>query len=425
MMRKILSRGIVLFFLLVFWIAQFSDNAEAIPVFTRKYKTSCITCHAPFPRLTAFGEAFRLNGFKIPEDDELYVKDQPVSLGAEAYKKVFPEAVWPSDIPGMPPISILATGEVDWDTGGTEDDRVEFLFPQEIALLAAGTFGDDFSFFTEIEYEKEDQDETETNIAAWLMWEDFFSRYLGKDHLNIKAGVVGMQDIALPNNRAHNRISRENYLYQEELDLEEEPGFEINGFGQHWRYFLGLVDSDLDNSDKDPYAGLAFKIGGLGFDGSGQVSEEGGLATTPSGYWRDDSIRFGVFAYRTHVGDDADKFDRIGADARISYKDLELAGGYIYGNDDSDNTDKDLWFVEAEYFLFPWWVAYCRFEALSVGDADDEDLARFIPGLALLIRANIKATIEGRFFTENEPAKAAGGDTNDDDRVVFNLAWAF
>ena len=26
-------------------------DAEAIPAFARKYKVSCTTCHAPFPRL--------------------------------------------------------------------------------------------------------------------------------------------------------------------------------------------------------------------------------------------------------------------------------------------------------------------------------------------------------------------------------------
>jgi len=421
-MKKVLSGIIIIFILVVFGSVLFPQKAEAIPAFSRKYKTSCVTCHAPFPKLTAFGEAFRQNGYKIPEDEELYIKDEPVSLGADAYKKVFPAAIWPSDIPGMPPLSILVKGEVDIDTGGTKDNRADFIFPQELSLLGAGAFGGDFSFFTEIEYEKEDN-ETDTEIAAWLMWEDLFSGLLGNNHLNIRAGTVGMQDIALPENRGHNRISREDYLYIQELDLKDEPGFEINGFGRVWRYYFGVVDSNRTNNEKDPYAGFALKFGGLGFDGSGNVSEEG-LTTTPSGYWRDDSIRFGFFAYRSHTGKKGDRLDRYGGDVRGNYKDLSISGGYIRGNDDSDNTDKDLWFVEAEYFLFPWWIAYSRFETLSVDGANNENLARFIPGMAFLIRANIKATLEGRFYTENEPA-AKNGNTKDDDRVVFNLTWAF
>ena len=36
--------------------------AEAIPAFSRKYATSCATCHVAFPKLNAFGKAFRNNG---------------------------------------------------------------------------------------------------------------------------------------------------------------------------------------------------------------------------------------------------------------------------------------------------------------------------------------------------------------------------
>lgn len=44
------------------------DLAEAegeIPAFARKYKVSCSLCHAPFPRLTDFGETFAANGFEL------------------------------------------------------------------------------------------------------------------------------------------------------------------------------------------------------------------------------------------------------------------------------------------------------------------------------------------------------------------------
>ncbi len=73
-MRKGILWGII--GVMVFSVlAALSEKAEAIPAFARKYKTTCVTCHAPFPRLTALGEAFRLNGYKLPGGDELYVKD--------------------------------------------------------------------------------------------------------------------------------------------------------------------------------------------------------------------------------------------------------------------------------------------------------------------------------------------------------------
>ena len=61
-------------------------DAMAIPAFARKYKTSCQTCHVMFPKLTAFGEAVRLNGYQIPGAEDVLVKDVPLALGSEPWK---------------------------------------------------------------------------------------------------------------------------------------------------------------------------------------------------------------------------------------------------------------------------------------------------------------------------------------------------
>jgi hypothetical protein len=422
-MRRMLLGGVFLFVLSVVFLTFFSGNANAIPAFARKYKTSCVLCHAPFPRLTAMGEAFRLNGYKIPEADEIYVKEEPVSMGAEAYKKVFPEAIWPSTIPGMPPLSIRATGDVNYHPFGPQTNRSDFNFPTEVSLLGAGAFGQDFAFFAQLEFETDD-DTTNTTTLAWLMWQDLLSGLVGENHLNIKGGNVGRQTIALPNTRNENSFTMEDYLYVTELNLDNEPGFQVNGFGQHWRYAAGVVEGDRDNNEKDFYGSFSLKFGGLGYDGSGGKYEAGGMGTTPSGYWRDDSVLLGFFAYRSYIGENGDTFDRIGGDARINYKDLSLAGGYIKGNNDETNEDKDIWFAEAEYFVFPWMVPYLRYENLTVKNVDNADQARFIVGTAMLLRANIRVNLEGRFYTINE-STAADGQTKDDDQVAFRLDWAF
>jgi hypothetical protein len=43
------------------------DAADAIPAFARKYGVSCTLCHAPAPRLKAFGEEFAGRGFRMQE----------------------------------------------------------------------------------------------------------------------------------------------------------------------------------------------------------------------------------------------------------------------------------------------------------------------------------------------------------------------
>ena len=45
--------------------AAFAHATANIPAFARKYGMSCSVCHAPAPRLTAFGEAFAGNGFEL------------------------------------------------------------------------------------------------------------------------------------------------------------------------------------------------------------------------------------------------------------------------------------------------------------------------------------------------------------------------
>ena len=47
-----------------------ADEANAVPAFARRYRISCTTCHAPFPKLKAYGDEFAGNGFVIPEEEK-------------------------------------------------------------------------------------------------------------------------------------------------------------------------------------------------------------------------------------------------------------------------------------------------------------------------------------------------------------------
>jgi hypothetical protein len=51
--------------LAVLLLASVAPPAGAIPAFARKYRVTCATCHAPVPRLNAFGERFAENGFEF------------------------------------------------------------------------------------------------------------------------------------------------------------------------------------------------------------------------------------------------------------------------------------------------------------------------------------------------------------------------
>lgn len=82
------------------------SKSYAIPPFARKYHTSCQTCHLDFPKLNDFGKAFKDAGFKFPADDDTYIKEPPVLLGAPANKDSFPDSIWPGEVPGLPPVGL-------------------------------------------------------------------------------------------------------------------------------------------------------------------------------------------------------------------------------------------------------------------------------------------------------------------------------
>jgi hypothetical protein len=51
-------------------LAGSAAPAAAIPAFARKSHVSCAMCHAPIPRLNAFGERFAANGFRFAPGEE-------------------------------------------------------------------------------------------------------------------------------------------------------------------------------------------------------------------------------------------------------------------------------------------------------------------------------------------------------------------
>src|SRR5436190_17125141 len=90
-----------------------AESASALPIFARRYETSCTTCHAMIPKLNPFGIAFRNNGYRIPLADDKLLKSPDVSLGAPAWKQLWPKAVWPGKIPSVPPIAFRAAADVN------------------------------------------------------------------------------------------------------------------------------------------------------------------------------------------------------------------------------------------------------------------------------------------------------------------------
>src|ERR1019366_1283495 len=139
-----------------------ASTSYAIPAFSRMYGTSCSTCHLDFPQLNDFGKAFKDAGFKFPKDDESMIKIPPVMLGAPANAELWPKAVWPGVIPGLPPIGLRYNNFFQYT--GTSSSRFNQLLPPGtvpafiprtdfqtgfFSIFTAGSFGSDIAFWVD------------------------------------------------------------------------------------------------------------------------------------------------------------------------------------------------------------------------------------------------------------------------------------
>src|SRR6266852_2462904 len=141
----------------ILWVMLASvPKTSAIPAFSRKYGTSCTTCHNNYPELNDFGEVFKKNGFKFPKDDESFVKEPPVLLGAKAQKEAFPGAVYPGEIPGSVPIAFRYSGFFNMNSKqpvpvtqatGTFVPRTDLFAPNTFTIISAGSFGPNIAFW--------------------------------------------------------------------------------------------------------------------------------------------------------------------------------------------------------------------------------------------------------------------------------------
>lgn len=424
-MLSIVVGGIVTVFGLV-------PEAEAIPTFARKYRTSCMTCHTSYPKLNQFGQAFRRNGYRIPGGDNVYVKEEPVYLGAKAWKRIWPNAVWPGSIPSNVPISLMAHNRVRVRENNATSE-IDLNLPFEVKLFTGGTLGDNVSFFGEIAFV--DDATVELGLGMYyLAFTDLFAERFGQDALNVKLGRLEIA--AADGFRKRNRMMIHSYLMgnsgynvgSSTWDFGDNfSAVEVDGIvKQRFSYALGLTNGEggLEdvNDAKDLYYRAAYKFGGMAFDGSmgggfGEgMAESGGSAET--------SLVLGTFGYIGNsrlTTDDIlhdNRFLRIGADARLRFKEFDVSGAYVYGDDRNPShagaVDSNAWMVETEYPIYPWMWAGFRAEGVTFNNA--KDLVRYVPSLIMLPRANIRLIAE---YVLNE-SEIDGGN-----QFLVDLSWVY
>ncbi len=312
--------------------------ASAFPIFARKYQTSCVTCHTVYPKLNAFGEAFRLNGYRMPKETEEQIKQKPVSLGSEAYKKVWPDAVWPNELPGNAPLAMNVKMASIYNSftdasGAKTVVHNDFQFPQEVNLFAAGTLGENMSFMAELTHAENSDGSSGTEIEharlgfenllgpehafnirlgkfapnlyagfqeMWLMTDNGVDTMFNYNPVGYKGGVGILDDAAgVVSMPARVRgieaygVLNHRFFYTFGVSTKIAPGANDPVSGTNALNSTGSPNGNFNNSThKDFYVRFDYKFGGMGLDGD----TEG--VTLPPENWREKSFRVGILALK-------------------------------------------------------------------------------------------------------------------------------
>jgi hypothetical protein len=251
---------------LLICVASIAPRASAIPVFARKYGTSCSTCHNNFPELNDFGWAFYKNGFKFPKDDETFVKEPPVLLGAKAQKEAFPgSAIFPGEIPGTVPIGMRYEGYAQFNSKQPASlgllPRVDLFAPNTFTILTAGSFGPTLSWWIDDDIAVGGSNAAGGMGFAYLKANDIgHYLHLPKDTLNVR---VGQFELDLPFSQAYTINPTDYDIYDEvavagDLGTTSNPfsfaamhrGIEFGGYPNdgNFNWSVAITDGSNDNT---------------------------------------------------------------------------------------------------------------------------------------------------------------------------------
>jgi len=409
------------------WFGYLSvPRANAIPAFSRKYQTSCSTCHNNFPELNDFGLAFKKNGFKFPKDDETFVKEPPVLLGAKAQKEAFPNAIFPGEIPGNLPVAFRYSGFANYNskipfaaTPGTFVPRTDLFVPNTFTIIASGSFGPSLSFWIDNDISSGGADGAAFLGDGYLKVNDL-GHYIGlpKDTINLRMGQFEL-DLPFTQARTINLTGYDIYsqasvalvnLNCNALAAPATPacttnnpfmfgipqrGIEIGGYPNdgNFTWSFAVVNGNNNNpavrNSKDIYVRVSQQFN---LERDPAVRKEI-QASGPTGPRDHTSIRLGAFYYYgrnalninqslfpgvTALGTVREPFYRAGGDVRFKYRNFELYGLGMYGHDKNlipDTTGTTFvstvpvtftgGFVQANYWIYPWLMPLLRYDFVN------------------------------------------------------------
>jgi hypothetical protein len=333
-----------------------SRQGLAIPAFSRLYGTSCSTCHIDFPKLNDFGKAFKDAGFKFPKDDESMLKIPPVMLGAPANAELWPKAIWPGTIPGIPPIGLRMNNYFQYT--GTSSGKFASLTPAGtlppfvpttdfetglFSIFTAGNFGSDIAFWVDDDISVSGANANGELGDGYLKFVNL-SRLikLPKNSLNLR---VGQFELELPFTQArsiwispydiytqanigamNSLVPLQQFVNNQFQMADAGKGIEFSG-GQHtggYNYSIAFIDQNTSGIGQDQNPGSPYVPQATG-------SNNGGLGVASDANFKD---LYASFNYRFNLEHDKESRDAIQAAGPTGPRDhtyLNFGSYYFYG----------------------------------------------------------------------------------------------
>lgn len=298
------------FVITILAIIALAQAAAAIPAFARKYGYSCEICHAPVPRLKAFGEEFMDNGYRIPDKEPpratIDTGDPTLLLQREL------------------PLAMRFDGFLSYDPNGAV--KGDFRTPVAMKILSGGNISEHVSYYT---YFLMTEDSKIVGLEdTYLYMHDLFGTPLSLS--------IGQFRISDPIKAAETRLTVENYaLYKfrvgsSKISLSYDRGI-IAGYGTNFGadFVLELVNGngieEAEIFDSDKYKSVVYRAA--------------------QNLWKD-NIRIGILGYTGKEEGDGGATNSVtyfGPDLRLRLPNAELLFEYVH------RTDSNPLFVRAEF----------------------------------------------------------------------------
>lgn len=364
-----------------------AGEAFAIPAFERRYQVECHFCHDGYPKLNAIGQRFKERGFRMEREEG------------------FDVARWVEGVP----LSLRAQGNLSLVEDG--DDAALGFFKG----ISAGNLGRRFSYWIDDAFIVQEGDDSFSHPKpdnAWLRLE-----IVPGGQLYARAGRIEL-DLPFTQTRTPHLFSYDIYFAN--------TGFETDNIGD---FQDGLeIGGDLPND----FRWSAAVVKGRNDADAQELSDEAGKRDANlflRASKRASRQRFGAFAYigrntlaRSSSQVFKDNLLRLGADASVWLRRLNLYGVYMYGRNDNSiataarprGTEESLsfsgGFAQADYHASDNLALTLRLNLVNQPDAgasgEKTTFSSLFPGVQVWLLEFLKLSFEYGFL--NQQRKSFG-----------------